>query len=52
MTDNAGKMWPGTINMYRMHIRFNECIVRGVMYGDCISVQTIYIGKEVGGPWS
>jgi hypothetical protein len=36
----------------RMHIRFNECIVRGVMYGDCISVQTIYIGKEVGGPWS
>ena len=36
----------------RMHIRYNECITRGVMYGDCFIVQTLYIGKEVGGPWN
>ena len=36
----------------RMHIRYQKMWLSGVMYCDTFQIETILIGKEVGGPWN
>lgn len=36
----------------RMHIRYVRMWLTGIMYCDCFQVETIFIAKEVGGPWN